>query len=260
MNNIFKAIFSFLTGIVLVVFPHKPSNLPKKIVPTVQISPIATPSGTVKGISTESKKASVFKDTQTQQITSTPHPTLVPIVIPTSVPVVQRPIIYVAPSTKKDYSSYLSSLYSTQNSLQSRLASVQSQANNVPQETNDAIAIIDSTISSLKTSETAEINNQTIITANELGKRGIDTSRGLGAQEIERAVSPIRDKYASMYSELDYRRNQVVEDAKNKLNNFKSQEENLGSKLDIVQGVIDRITSGGFTDSDIPIALQAINY
>jgi len=260
MNNIFKAIASFLTGIVLIVFPHKPSNLPKKIVPTVQVTQV--PTGVVKGISTETKKPPVFQDTQRQQTTSIPEPepTSVPIVIPTSAPVVQQPIINVVPPTKKDYSSYLSSLYQTQSSLRSRVSSIQSQANNVPQEANNAIANVDSTIASLKTSETDEISRQSGITKAEMARRGIDTTSGFGAQEVERAISPIRDRYASLYSELEYKKITIVEDAKSKLLSFKSQEETLNSKLDIVQGFINRITSGGFTDSDIPLALQVINY
>lgn len=52
----------------------------------------------------------------------------------------------------------------------------------------------------------------------------------------------------------------MIESAKNEIYQFTAQDKDLSNKIGMVQGLINKIDSGFFSQSDIPLALQASNY
>ncbi|MBU1067806.1 hypothetical protein KKE60_08470 [Patescibacteria group bacterium] len=236
---------------------HHPTPTPSSttIIATASVSPKITSKPTNKPLGTQDSQDIKPK------ITPTPQPSVEPITIPSSNSTTNQPVANnTTVQTQIDYSSYKISLQNVLYSLQRRLGSIRAQADAVPQQTKDAIAVINNTITNTKNAEAEAINRQTIITANELAKRGITGSSILARQEIQNALKPIYASYEPMISQLNDKKNQIYADAENKIYQFAAQDKDLSNKMSVVQSLINKIESGSFSDSNIPLVLQASNY
>lgn len=58
-------------------------------------------------------------------------------------------------------------------------------------------------LDSITTNKTADINKQTVVTSNELGKRGLLPSSTLAQQEVINATTPITDKYNQLQTQTN---------------------------------------------------------
>lgn len=67
--------------------------------------------------------------------------------------------------------------------------------------------------------QTAE-NRQTVVTSNELGKRGIVGSSTLAGQEIANAVNPITREYTGLYNQTGLQREADLRDLANQITNL----------------------------------------
>ena len=86
--------------------------------------------------------------------------------------------------------------------LQSQIPGIQSnyaaQEANVTAQGQTLKDRYDALLKSLDTSKTKDVSAQTVITNNELGKRGLLPSSTLAQQEVQNAVTPITDKYTGL--------------------------------------------------------------
>ena len=88
-------------------------------------------------------------------------------------------------------STYQSESPGIQSNYEAQKANVTAQG----QTLNDRY---DALLKSLDTSKTKDVSAQTVITNNELGKRGLLPSSTLAQQEVTNAITPITDKYTGL--------------------------------------------------------------
>lgn len=93
------------------------------------------------------------------------------------------------PEIGSKYAQTKSSLESQSKSLEDRYASL---------------------ISSIKGQGEQDVNKQTLITSNEMGKRGLTGDSTLTQQEIQNATSPVRQKYASLEKDTGLAREDAI--------------------------------------------------
>jgi hypothetical protein len=130
--------------------------------------------------------------------------------------------------------SYNSSIPETQK----RYADARTQLENQRTPLKDRYANL---LASINNQQTTDVNAQTQVTNNELGKRGILGSSGVAGQEIQNAVSPLIQRYAGMSKDATI----AQQDAENALN---SQISGLtGQETDAlraIQNAIAQMTAG----------------
>ncbi len=68
----------------------------------------------------------------------------------------------------------------------------------------------DELLKSIKGEQQVAENKQTVVTSNELGKRGILGSSTLAGQEIENALQPVRSSYSSLYANTGLQQEQAL--------------------------------------------------
>lgn len=93
----------------------------------------------------------------------------------------------------------------------------------------------------IKGNQTQDVNSQTRITNNELGKRGITGSSTLAQQEIQNAVSPINQNYTNIAKETGLAREDALANLRNQIANLTPQEV---SDNRAVQNAIAQMQSG----------------
>lgn len=81
-----------------------------------------------------------------------------------------------------------------------------------------------SLIDSIKGQGQQDINNQTVVTSNELGKRGIVGSSSLAGQTIQDAVSPLRQKYAGLEKDAALSQEDALRNITNQLSGLTTNE------------------------------------
>lgn len=89
----------------------------------------------------------------------------------------------------------ISSLQASMPEVQQKYATERTRLTNSKQPLQDRYSNL---ISSIKSQGEQDVNNQTRITNNELGKRGLVSSSTLAQQEVQNATSPLRQKYAGL--------------------------------------------------------------
>lgn len=229
--------------------------------PTPTPSVTLTPTTEVQDDESEEISTPIVYPTVTPTVPQSVNNSVSPASTPTAIPTVVQPINNTAaPATKADYSSYKLALLTTLSSLQARLASIHSQADNILQEVDNAIASLDNAILDLEARKTNEVNQATKIVAQEMANRGITAGSEYYQQQIQAVQDSILSYYDPMIAQLNNERSQIFADAENRIYQYAAQDEDLSNKISVVQGLINKITSGNFSDSDIPITLQAMNY
>lgn len=92
-----------------------------------------------------------------------------------------------------------------QQAIQPAVQSYQAQqpeiAKNYSQQRTTLSDKYDALLASIKGNQTSAENRQTVVTSNELGKRGISGDSTLAGQEITNAVNPITQQYSGLMSE-----------------------------------------------------------
>lgn len=81
-----------------------------------------------------------------------------------------------------------------------------------------------SLLDSIKNQGTQDVNQQTKITNNELGKRGITGSSTLAQQEIQNTTSPLRQKYTGLEKDTTLAREDAIRALQDQLANLTPQE------------------------------------
>ncbi len=190
--------------------------------------------------------------------TLTPSTTLVaPTVRSTnSLPVVS--VLSNTTQTTQDYSSYKLPLQNTLSSLQSRVDNIRSQADQVPQQVNDAIAQNTSTTNSINNNRQADINRQTIATNQAMATRGISGGTYYD-QELANALAPINQFYDNQIAQLPTS-DQIRANGIAKVQLYAAQDQDLSNKIGVVQSLLNKLSNGTFGSSDVSLTLQAINY
>lgn len=77
-----------------------------------------------------------------------------------------------------------------------------------------------SLLSEIKGNQTSAENRQTVVTSNELGKRGIVGSSTLAGQEIANAVNPITKQYTGLYTQTGLDQEAGIRDLLNSITNL----------------------------------------
>lgn len=136
---------------------------------------------------------------------------------PTPTPSYNPPKAPTASTGGDIYSAITKALEMQRQASQPAIASLQSGANELKgfykEQTKKLESQIsplkeryDSLIGQIKGNQTTAENRQTVTTANELGRRGILPSSGLGEQTITSAVNPITQQYTGDIAEAGYQR------------------------------------------------------
>lgn len=79
-------------------------------------------------------------------------------------------------------------------------------------------------LDSIKNNQTTAENRQTLVTNNELGKRGITGSSTLAQQEITNAVNPITQQYTSMAKDTGIAQEDAIQNIVNQLSGLTTNE------------------------------------
>lgn len=270
MDNIFEGIQHFfiavvatVTAFVLTISPFKPdvhptpTPTPVEVYENQEATPSSTPAAEVKGINPKENKANTTPRPETPKPTPTINST------PTSSvnSVYQSPVnLQQLQPGKKDYSSYRTALQATLDSLKNRLYTIQTQADQTPQDVDSQINSINTRLASdLLTLENV-YNQSTTNLSREFGFRGIPLSSGLFQAELKSLTDNYNSSRNSLISQADQEKRQVFANAENKVYQADAQDKDLSNKIKVVEGLINKIISGTFTDSDIPLAIQAIYY
>lgn len=282
MDNILSGIQYFfitlvtaVTTAVMVILPinklhTSPTPTPVSIQEVKEATLSASPATEVKGISTKQNKVTPTPKPEILKSIPTITPTLVPsfapptyiyIPSPTSIPTITPQssvsnIIY--QQAKPDYSSYGITLGVTLNSLKSRLSAVQFQADQTPQNVDNQINSIDSRLQSDLATLERNYNAEIIATSNDFGRRGI--SGQLRDQTLQTITDNYNNARLSLINKTAEDKQWVFSDAKNKIYQADAQDNDLSNKIGVVEGLINKINSGTFTNSDIPLAIQAMSY
>lgn len=96
-------------------------------------------------------------------------------------------------------------------------------------------------LSSIKGQGESDVNRQTVITSNELGKRGITGDSTIAQQEIQNATSPLRQKYATLEKETGLAREDALKNLQDSITGLTSQET---ADLRSIQNAIAQLESG----------------
>lgn len=99
-------------------------------------------------------------------------------------------------------------------------------------------------LDSIKGNQTQDVNNQTRITSNELGKRGILGSSTLADQEIQNAVTPLNQKYTGLLKDTTLAQSDADQALQNQIANLTPQET---SDVRAVNNAIAQLQSGAAT-------------
>jgi hypothetical protein len=87
-----------------------------------------------------------------------------------------------------------------QPAVQSYQAQIPEISKGYSQQRDTLSSKYDALLASIKGNQTTGVNRQTVVTANELGKRGISGDSTLAGQEIANAIQPIEADYAGLMS------------------------------------------------------------
>lgn len=273
MSNIFSGIQQFfinvitvITSAILVISPFdKPQPQPSPTPTVIQEVQEASPSAKVLGVTEAPKDNKEIKNTKPKEVTLlTPIPSTLNVQSsnPTPAPLITNtPVAQIIKQvTKTDYSSYRLALQATLDSLKNRLYTIQTQADQTPQD-------VDSQINSINTSLASDLlvlenayNQSTTNLTREFAFRGISPSSGMFQDELRSLTDSYNNSRNSLISQADQDKQQVYANAKNKIYQADAQDKDLSNKIKVVEGLINKIISGTFTDSDIPLAIQAIYY
>lgn len=266
MSDIFLGIRSFIVVVFTVVTTTVSAILPfDKPIPSPTPTPVveikqdttAIPSTDVLGVK-DVQKDKPDVSAPAKRIVS-PVPVPLQDISPTTPPInsYQAPN-YSNPSVKTDYSSYKTALQATSASLRTRLTSVQSQADRVPQEVNSQINSIDSKLQSDLAILEQNYNAEIIATSQDFGRRGI--SGPFRDQTLQTITDNYNNARLSLTNKAAGDKQRAYTDAENKIYQADAQDKDLSNKIGIVESLINKISSASFTNSDIPLALQAMNY
>ena len=99
-----------------------------------------------------------------------------------------------------------------------------------------------SLLNSIKGQQTTDVNKQTLVTNNELGKRGITGSSGLAQQEIQSATEPINQYYTGQYASTGSDREAAIAALNQQITQNPMQEQQA---LDQINNAIAQLQSGG---------------
>lgn len=264
IQHFFITLITTVTTAVMVILPiNRLHTSPTPTLVSMQEVKVATLSATptteVKGISTKENKVTptpkpeILKSIPT--ITPTPVPSFVP---PTS----SNPTLntVVSPITKQDSSSYGMTLGVTLNFLKSRLSAVQFQADQTPQNVDSQINSIDSGLQNELLSLENSYNQSTTNLSREYGRRGIPLSSGVFQDELQSLTDSYNSSRNNLIVQAEQDKKRVFSDAKNKIYQADAQDKDLSNKIGVVEGLINKVNSGTFTNSDIPLAIQAMSY
>ncbi len=269
--NIFTGVAHFFIGIALVITSvfHPAVQKPKTIThvsptPTHSITITPTPSNKpvskVLGTETKAEPTPTYVYTPPTQ---TPTPTQSPI--PTNTPVpIQTNADNNTQTQPADYSFYQISLQATLNSLQGRLSTVRNQANLIPQNLNTQISNIQNTLSDQLANVQMQENQAIAEEGNLLARRGIvPSTNGISTyyeQQMDNAKAPYEAQKIQLQNQANVDIQSAKDQAVNAIYQADSQDKDLSSKISFIMGLINKIQSGSFSNSDIPLALQANNY
>lgn len=276
IQHFFVVVFTAVITTVTIALPfHKPlvhpTPTPKQ---EVQVKKESTPSAKVLGVSQEDNKIQQRSPRPVVSIQTSPPiqtPTPSPSVTPTPAPVPpsnsatipytppQQNVVTV-PTSKPDYSSYKISLGYTLSSLNSRLNSIRNNADNLPAQVQAAKDAVNAKLQSDLGTLENNYNSTIRATTSSLGVRGL----GPGSSAWDQTLQSITSNYNAQKQALINQANQDISQATNNGVNLvyqaNAQDIDLSNKIKVVQGLIDKINSGSFTDSDIPLAIQATSY
>lgn len=113
--------------------------------------------------------------------------------------------------------SYQASIPEVQAKYAQTRSQLQSQQPSLEQRYSDLLA-------SIKNQGQQDVNAQTRITSNELGKRGLTGSSTLAQQEIQNAVAPINFQYANLGQQTSLAREDALRTLRDSINNLTPQE------------------------------------
>lgn len=99
-------------------------------------------------------------------------------------------------------------------------------------------------LNSIKSQGEQDVNQQTVITNNELGKRGILGSSTMAQQEIQNATSPIRQKYSALEKDTALSREDALKSLRDEIANLTPSEI---ADTRAIQNVIAQLQSGAVT-------------
>ena len=250
IQHIWVSIVSAVTTAILVISPFNKSPIPTPTPVSVQEE--------IKEVDKSSTPTPTY--TTTNAPTHTPTPT--PIQHTTTPPQSTNPIHYQSQTTqsnKKDYSSYKISLQNTLSSLKNRLANVQSSADKIPQNAkNQANALISRLESDIASLESGYNNEAGQIKAS-YASRGLYNS-GMMQSELTNLRNIYDAKIANLKAQAEKDRQNIFSNAENQIYQANAQDTDLSNKISLVEGLINKINSESFTDSDVPLAIQSISY
>lgn len=97
------------------------------------------------------------------------------------------------------------------------------------------------TLDSIKNQKTQDVNAQTRITSNEMGKRGLTGDSTLAQQEIQNAVQPVNAQYTNLEQQTALSREDAIRALQNQLANLTPQET---ADTRSIQNAIAQLQSG----------------
>lgn len=273
-NNIqqfFIALITTITTAVMIVLPVNKLQPQLSPTPTViqevqEATPTATPAPEVKGINTKEKKATPPPKPEipkpTPVVSSAPFTYTTPSTpLTSSLPTaVQRQPPTQQPQIKKDYSSYKVALEATLSSLKNRLANIQSSADQLPQGVDIQLAAIENRLAADLTMLESEYNSNTLTITRDYARRGIPISSGMVQNDLNALKAAYDAGRVNLIAKAGQDKQKVIDDAKSQVYQVDFKDKDLSNKIGVVEGLINKINSGAFTDSDILLAIQAMSY
>lgn len=143
----------------------------------------------------------------------------------------------------------ISSLQSSIPEIQSTYSTTRNQLTSSKQNLSERYKSI---LSDLSNRQNQEVTAQTKVTSGELGKRGITGSSTLAQQEIQGAVQPINQNYATLSTNTGLAQNEALQGIDNSIANLANQE--TSSIRDVYNTIGQLQTSSG--QGGIQAALQ----
>jgi len=154
-----------------------------------------------------------------------------------------------------DYNSFLQSQQEMQRaaiqpaiqSLQASQPEITAKYTGAKTRLQDSIAPLteryNNLIAQIKGTGQTSVNRQTVVTANELGKRGIEGSSTLAGQEIQNAVSPIEQQTQGLVKDTGYAQEADIRDINSQMAGLSDAE--IGANRDITSQIAQLQASGG---------------